>query len=144
MKNNVNIHKSLISALLAIMTFSCICCSPKQKPENVAEDFLNAYFEADYEGAAKYCTPELGNDLMEALQQAQALDESVRSNIRKYTEYYKPQVVKTEQPSKKDSVIVSYIVVNTAADSLAPAKQVKESRVHIIKTEEGWKVSALK
>lgn len=144
MKNSMNTHRTLISAVLAIMAFACISCSPKQKPENVAEDFLNAYFNADYEGAAKFCTPELGHDLMEALQQAQALEESVRANIQKYTKFYKPQIIKSTQPSKADSVTVNYIVINTAADSLSQNRQVKESRVHIIKTQEGWKVSSLK
>lgn len=144
MKNNVKKHKALISALLAIVAFGCTCCSPKAKPENVAEEFLNTYFEADYANAAKFCTPELGKDLMDALQQAQALNESVRNNIQKYTRFYKPQVIKTQQPSKKDSAIVNYIVINTATDSLAPDRQIKESRVHLVKTEEGWRVSALK
>lgn len=129
-----------VAALLSVAFASC----SSQKPENVAEDFLNAYFDADYEGAAKFCTPELGNDLMNALQQAQALEESVRANIQKYTKFYKPQIIKNEQPSKKDSVTVNYIVINTAADSLSPSRQVKESRVHIVKTQEGWKVSSLK
>ena len=144
MKNSMKTHRTFISALLAIVTFACISCSPKQKPENVAEEFLNAYFSADYEGAAKFCTPELGKDLMDALQQAQALEESVRANIQKYTQFYKPQIIKSEQPEKTDSVTVNYIVINTAADSLSQNRQVKESRVHIVKTQEGWKVSSLK
>lgn len=143
MKQAIQKSTILRYAVVALLSVAFASCS-SQKPEKVAEDFLNAYFEADYEGAAKYCTPELGNDLMSALEQTQALDEAIRTNIQKYTKFYKPQVVKTQQPSKKDSVIVNYIVINTAADSLSASRQVKESRVHIVKTQEGWKVSALK
>lgn len=137
---NISLHFIWLAAVLATVFAGC----SSQKPEKVAEDFLNAYFAAEYEKAAEYCTPELGNDLMSALEQTQALDEAIRANIQKYTKFYKPQVVKTQQPSKKDSVIVNYIVINTAADSLSASRQVKESRVHIVKTQEGWKVSSLK
>jgi hypothetical protein len=143
MKQAIRKTTLLRCAIAALLSVAFICCS-SQKPEKVAEDFLNAYFEANYEGAAKFCTPELGNDLLKALEQTQALDEPIRANIQKYTKFYKPQVIKTQQPSKKDSIIVNYIVTNTAADSLAPGRQIKESRVHIVKTEDGWKVSALK
>ena len=143
MKQAIRKSTILRYAVVALLSVAFASCS-SQKPENVAEDFLNAYFGADYEGAAKFCTPELGKDLMDALQQAQALEESVRANIQKYTQFYKPQIIKSGQLEKKDSVTVNYIVINTAADSLSQNRQVKESRVHIVKTQEGWKVSSLK
>ncbi len=124
-------------------------CNMGQKPQAVAEEFLNAYFAAEYEDAAKLCTPALGNDLLEALEEVQALDEPIRENIQKHTKYYKPQITQTEEPQKKDSVTINYIVVKAVSDSLsAPATEVqdkiKESRLHLVKTREGWRVSALK
>lgn len=130
--------------ILATILFAFTSCNSSAKPQKVAEDFLNAYFAAEYENAAKYCTPELGDDLLESLKDAQALDEAVRTNIQKHTKFYKPQVIRAEQPAKKDSVIVNYIVTNISSDSLSSATHIKESRLHIIKTEDGWRVSALK
>ena len=130
--------------ILATVLLAFTSCNSSTKPQEVAENFLNAYFAAEYEDAAKYCTPELGNDLLEALKDAQALDEAIRANIQKHTKSYKPQIIKTEQPAKKDSVVINYIVTNINADSLSSAANIKESRLHIIKTEEGWRVSALK
>ena len=130
--------------ILGALLFAFASCNPTAKPQEVAENFLNAYFAAEYEDAAKYCTPDLGNDLLEALKDAQALDDAIRANIQKHTKSYKPQIVKTEQPAKKDSVVINYIVTNINSDSLSSAANIKESRLHIIKTEEGWRVSALK
>lgn len=130
--------------ILATILFAFTSCNSSAKPQKVAEDFLNAYFAAEYEKAAEYCTPELGNDLLDALQQAKALDESIRTNIQKYTKIYRPQIIKTSEPAKKDSVIVNYVVLASGPDSCSIPQQIKESRVHIVRTEQGWKVSALK
>lgn len=138
--------KSIISVSALLMAISC---NTGPQPDKVAEEFLNAYFATDYEIAAKLCTAELGNDLLNALGEMQALDDPIKENIQKHTKYYKPQIIQTEQPAKNDSVVINYIVIDSAADSLrssfAPdANKVKESRIHLIKTEEGWKVAALK
>ncbi len=138
--------KSIISVSALLMTVSC---NTGPKPDEVAEEFLNSYFATDYEAAAKLCTAGLGKDLLDALNQMQALDTPIRENIQKHTKYYKPQIIHTEQPEKKDSVVINYIVLKSVADSLdssfaSNTDKVKESRLHLIKTEEGWKVAALK
>lgn len=141
------IFKSLISGSALLLA---VACNFGPKPDKVAEEFLNSYFATDYEAAAKLCTAELGNDLLNALKEMQALNDSIRENIQKHTKYYKPQVIHTDEPVKKDSITINYIVINSISDTLsstiAPnmANKVKESRIHLVKTEEGWKVAALK
>ncbi len=145
------IFKPIILTILIVFATSC---NIGQKPQDVAEEFLNTYFAANYEDAAKLCTEGLGEDLLNALEQMQALDEPIRENIRKHTKHYTPQIISTEEPQGKDSVVISYTVVKVAADSINtsldsnsnPSEQnrVKESRIHLVKTQEGWRVSALK
>ncbi len=139
---NIHLRFILLAAAATLATVFAGCSS--QKPESVAEEFLSAYFAAEYEEAAEYCTTELGRDLLDALEQAKALDESIRTNIQKYTKNYRPQIIKTSEPAKKDSVIVNYVVLASGPDSCSIPQQIKESRVHVVKTEQGWKVSALK
>ncbi len=135
-----NIFKLFISIITLLFAVSC---NMGPKPENIAEDFLKAYFAADYENAAKYCTPALEQDLLDALEEMNALNEEIRENIKRHTQYYAPQI-KSAEAAGDDSVTVYYNIVNTAADSLATSNLVKESKLDIVKTEEGWKVSALK
>ncbi len=142
-------------------------CDNGPKPEVIAEEFLNAYLSTDYEKAAAYCTATLNQDLMKALEQAEALNEEIKEKIKKHTPNYRPQIDSLSYNKGKDTVKVYYSIINsipgdtasttaentatdasdasnaTASNQAVSATQIISSALTVVKAEEGWKVNTL-
>ncbi len=136
------IQTILFSVIAAV---AIIGCSNDQKPESVATDFLKAYFETDYSKAASYCTPSLGEELVKAVEELENLSPEVKELMKRHTANYQPEIISVEEPKGKDTVIVSYSIINRPqADSTATGGTVViEKQLSLVKSGEGWSVAAL-
>lgn len=138
--------KKILTILFpAIAIVAIIGCSNDQKPESVATDFLKAYFETDYSKAASYCTPSLGEELVKAVEELENLSPEVKELMKRHTANYQPEITSVEEPKGKDTVIVSYSIINRPqADSTATGGTVViEKQLSLVKSGEGWSVAAL-
>ncbi len=155
----------LCAAILAATMFTS--CNSGPKPEAIAEEFLNAYLSTDYEKAASFCSPTLSQDLMKALEQAEALNEEIKAKIKKHTPNFKPQIDSLSRNKSKDTVKVYYSIINSTPGNTASATaenpatgasdasnaaasnnaifaaQIISSTLTVVKAEEGWKVNTL-
>ena len=130
--------------LFAVATALLAACNRGPKPEEIAQEFLNSYLATDYEKAASYCTPALSQDLLQALEEAEALNDEIKEKIKQHTPNYKAQINSIEITKSKDTVIIAYSIVNgTATDSLTAAKQIITSSLSVIKQPNGWKIGSL-
>lgn len=133
--------KKKISIIL-LAAIPVLSCSNGPKPENVAEEFLNAYLSTDYEKAASLCTPSLNKDLLKALEERDALDEKIKENIKRHTQHYKPQINTTSLNKNRDTAVVEYSVINIPATAASSDCSI-ESRLSLVKEKDGWKINAL-
>ncbi len=157
----------LHKVILAVSVLLLAACNNGPKPEAIAEEFLNAYLSTDYEKAASFCTPDLSQDLMKALEQAEALNEEIKAKIKKHTHNYKPQIDSLSHNKGKDTVKIYYSIINstnsgianttaenpataapeasnaTASNQAVSATQIISSTLTVVKAEEGWKVNTL-
>lgn len=133
--------KKKISIIL-LATLPVLSCSNQPKPENVAEEFLNAYLSTDYEKAASLCTPSLNKDLLKALEERDALDEMIKENIKRHTQNYKPRINTTSLSKNRDTAVVEYSVMNVPAAAASSDCSI-ESRLSLIKEKDGWKINSL-
>lgn len=135
--------KSLLIAAFASLLFQA--CSSGPKPEDVATDFLKAYFSTDYAKAAEFCTPELGQDLTEAVKELESLSPEVKELVKRHTRNYTPQIGEVGEYKNNDTVIVNYSIVNKPqADSISTGGEtIIEKQLSLVKVKEGWKVAAL-
>ncbi len=133
---------STITIIAATLLFSC---NSGPKPENIAQEFINAYLATDYEKAADYCTPALGQDLLQALEEADALNQNIKEKIKLHTQNYSSQIDSVKLNKAKDTTIVYYSILNgCTTDSLnIAATQIIERTLTMVKQEEGWKVNSL-
>lgn len=134
--------KTRISIIL-LAVLPLFSCNNGPKPENVAEEFLNAYLSTDYEKAASMCTPSLNKDLLEALEESDALEEKIKENIKRHTQNYRPQINATILNKSKDTAVVEYYVTSTPANSGTSSDYIIESRLSLVKEKDGWKINAL-
>ncbi|MBR5856109.1 MAG: hypothetical protein IKY70_02420 [Bacteroidales bacterium] len=130
---------------ISISAFLLQSCSNGEKPENVATDFLDAYLSTDYAKAAEFCTPELGKDLSEAVRELESLAPEVKELMKRHTSNYTPQITAVEEPKGRDTVIVSYSIINRPKkDSISVGGDVIiEKQLSLVKIEDNWRVAAL-
>ena len=131
-----------IALCIAAILYSC---NSGPKPESIAEEFLNAYLSTDYKKAASYCTPALSQDLLKALEEAEALNDTIKANIKKHTQNYTPQSTSTVENARKDPVTVYYTILNGAVSDTSGTKpsQIIESVLYVVKKDGDWRVNSL-
>lgn len=93
---------------LSLFIFSCNARDNGAKER--AKLFLDSYFALDYESAAGYCTPELGEDLREALKNIESLEKGVKEMILKQTSEIRTEITEVKLSGSKDSLTVYYKV----------------------------------
>ncbi|MFA6677556.1 MAG: hypothetical protein WCS34_08225 [Bacteroidales bacterium] len=112
------------------------CNDNRTKASDVSLDFLNAYFSTDYNKAASFCDDSLSSKLLEACQNFENLDSTIKADIISSSKNIKFSI----NSSKKinDSLMeVSYQAEITS--DTAPI----ESKMILKKSDETWKITEL-
>ncbi|GAB1473608.1 hypothetical protein MASR2M69_10490 [Bacteroidota bacterium] len=130
-----NITKAVL--LACILALSLSCGRNEKEVSEIAEKFLDSYFGVDYEKAAGYCTPELGEELKVSLKSIESLEKGVKDMIIKQTSGIKFGIKKVDKTYVKDSLIVVYEV------KLPGYPDGSDNRLSLVKRNKEWKVATI-
>ena len=135
----IKVKIKIIFALLlfAITVFNTSCGRSEKEVQGVAASFLDAYFGVDYEKAAGYCTPELGEELKVSLKSIESLEKGVKEMIKKQTSGIKFEIKKVDKTYIRDSLIVVYEV------KLPGYPNGSDNRLSLVKKDKEWKVATI-
>lgn len=120
-------------------------CSPKgPKPEQVTQEFLNAYLTTDFNKAATYCTEKLSGELLEAVKEIGNLSEPLKKHISESAGKFTSRVDNIDKPGNGDTLLVHYSILENGTDSTLAASGIISSSLSLIKDNSGgWKVAKL-
>jgi len=128
-----------VEILLMIMSalFVVSCSSSAERVENVADEFLTAHFQMDYERAYTLCTEEIATAIKEQVESVTMPEDTLLlAKIKEASENTQFEVVGVNLKSK-DTAYVSYTITPFASESKI------ESRMILIKRDKDWRVYSL-
>ncbi|HCT94934.1 MAG: hypothetical protein A2X19_10360 [Bacteroidetes bacterium GWE2_39_28] len=128
---------TFVSLVILTVFFIASCNKVEKTAELKAKEFLDAFFKIDYNAAALLCTEELAQELTASLKSIESLEAGVRDMVIKQTSEVKTQIKSVDTDSKKDTVIVSYIVI------LPSFPNGIENTLSLSKVDKEWKVVEL-
>lgn len=133
-----------VPAVLATF-FLFNACSPKgPEPEQVTQEFLNAYLTADFSKAATYCTEKISGELQEAVKEINNLSEPLKKHITECAGKFTSRVDHIEKLGKGDTLLINYSILENGADSTLAESGIISSSLSLIKDNSGgWKVAKL-
>lgn len=127
-------------SITVITLFSA--CSNKNKPEDKAQEFLNAYLSTDFNSAAALCTPELEEKFLKAIESVKNLDDSLMKQMQISAAQYSPIVDSLITIGEGDTTLVLYSI--TTKDTTATKENLIESTLTLVKnSNKEWVVSKL-
>ena len=126
-----------LSAALIFLAIIISCSQDEKSARASAGGFLDSYFKIEYEKAAGYCTPELGEELRASLKSIESLESGVKEMIIKQTSAIKSEITKVERGHGRDSMVVVYKVI------LSGFPNGIENRLVLVKSGKDWKVAKL-
>jgi len=131
--------KHLSFFILALFAFSSCAenTAGPAGPEQMANTFLQAYFDADFATAAPLCSEELHEDMNHSLSFFNNLSEAEQAQTRTDLQAYIFKIEKTQLNPTKDSATVLYRVY------LRDSTGITASSIRLVKQEEGWKVDKI-
>lgn len=127
--------KKIFFVLLAVVMVAS-CSDGTKEATSVANDFLNAYFSTDYQGAAACCTEELSKTLMEAVEDYYNMEEETKEEVKDISTSISTKIKSTEALDK-ETVLVVYEI------NMPETPQPIENHLTLKKIEDGWRVSEL-
>lgn len=125
-------------SFILLMLITASCNKNETAIRETAEGFLNAYLKADFDSAATFCTQELINEKIDSLKiPIQELDSVSKEILFKKLDSIKSEVVSIEKLHKKDSIKVTYKVIQ--------GNQLKDltNTMIVVKSGEFWKIGKL-
>lgn len=132
-----------IAISIAVITLFT-ACSNKNKPEDKAQEFLNAYLSTDFNSAAALCTPELEQKFVKAIESVKNLDDSLMKHVQLSAAQYTPIVDSLIAIGEGDTTLVLYSIIKKEADSTAARENLIESTLTLVKnSNKEWVVSKL-
>ena len=124
--------------MIAAVLISVVSCGSRESAvKDTAQKFLDAFFKADFDSAAKLCTPALVAGKFDSLKAPMAgLDSAAKEIFLKQLSTMKPEVLSVEKRHGKDSVDVKYKIT-------VPEGQSKEitNTLTVVKDGDIWKVA---
>jgi hypothetical protein len=122
-----------LSALLLILS----CANVEEDLTLKTQDFLKAYFSADYQKAGSFCTDSLGMELAKSAESFNSLEPSIKEMVLKQVEAVKTEVISIEKSASKDTLYVKYRVL------LPSFPNGLDNNLSFVKVNKEWKVASL-
>ena len=136
----MRVLKTAMSSAAIIILFTA--CSNSNKPEDKAQEFLNAYLSTDFNSAAALCTPELQEKFVKAIESVKNLDDSLMKQMQISAAQYTPTVDSLITIGEGDTTLVLYSI--TKKDTTAIKENLIESTLTLVKnSNKEWVVSKL-
>jgi hypothetical protein len=131
-----NFSKSLFITVLFITLISC--GREESAIRESAQNFLDLYLKADFDSAAKFCTPELIAGKLDSVRRpAEALDSGAAEIFRRQLAGIRAEIVSVEKRHKADSIKVTFKLLSDSD------KKEESSLLIMVKSGEIWKVGKL-
>ena len=125
--------RTIISAVAAVILITA-CGNATKEATSVANDFLSYYFATDYQTAASCCTEELGEALMEAVQEYYEMEENLQKDVIDISSQV-VTTIKSVEAVSRDSVIVKYDI------DMPEPEPTLHSTLTIINKDGSWRVA---
>jgi hypothetical protein len=119
--------KKLLSVLAVCIL--CGCANKTQQAQDCAQGFLDAFLANDFNAAAAFCSEDFNVDFSKAMADFDKLDTSVKTMLVEQCSKLKANISSTRRVNESDTFIVSYTIVNCAADSSAKELVLSELKV---------------
>ncbi|MCL2727250.1 MAG: hypothetical protein FWD56_02565 [Bacteroidales bacterium] len=127
-----------IFTLTALLFFVASCNNASEpKPEQIAQTFLTAYFQLDYDQFLPMCGAKLRADLEQSAQTVRKLSLEAQKQLRDELSDYRFRIEDTELNATKDTVFVNYLVY------IPDATQGLPGHLTMALEEKQWKVVKL-
>lgn len=123
----------ILCSMLLLVLFGCTRKNVKDATV-VAVDFMNAYFNSEYEKAATFCSPEFGDKILEARELFAAQKEGVQQEMKKISQNVTTRVINVDS-EKKDSIIFSVELIVPDVE-----EGNRTSLITVAKDSDEWKV----
>lgn len=133
------IQNAKLLLFVAVLSFMMASCTRETtKIREVAEGFLTAYFQMDYETAYTFCDAELSETLQMTIEGAQTTDEEILAKIRETSKNTRFEITSVIADAVPDYVSVDYNIY-------VPNTEIPISkRLGVTKIEGRWRVSELR
>lgn len=129
----VKLATVVLSALLIISA----CSNVEEDLTIKTQEFLKAYFNAEYQKAGSFCTDSLGVELAKSMESFNSLEPSIKEMVLKQVQDVKTEIVSVDRKSSKDTVFVKYRVV------LPSFPNGVDNNLSFVKIDKEWKVASL-
>ena len=130
--------KILIAAILAF--FALYGCAPKaDKAAAVANDFLESFFNMDYEGAAAFCTPDIAAVLCDTIAASEYPSEEIRAKVVEASKKTTFKIVSSQIEEESGAAVVNYEIrpYGAVGDGTIPRT------MHLERVDGNWIITSL-
>jgi len=131
-------QRFIIVASIILCAASCHR-TPDSAPSEIAQTFLTAYFQLDYDQILSLCLSDspLKSDLEQRAKAIEALSKGAQDKLRRDLSVYTFQIEQVETSPTKDSAFVSYLIHTPEAPEGVP------SHLTLVMENRAWKVAKL-
>lgn len=99
--------RNILLALLLLASGLTACKSSRQTPETVAENFLKAYLNSDFTGAAQYCHEQTADFLSDCQKEWEVLPEEIQAEMLRQATAIQPTLLNVKEHGR-DSVLIDF------------------------------------
>lgn len=129
---------TFVVAVLCATLFMTSCDKSGKKAIAVADSFLSSYFKMDYEKAASYCSQEISEMLLEAVEDKDDLPDEILDKMAEASSSTTYEIVGIDDETLEDCVLVQYEV------RPANAERPIVKTMYVSKFDDEWKITSLK
>lgn len=127
----------LAAVVLSALLFTSACTNVEEELTLKTQEFLKAYFNAEYQKAGSFCTDSLGVELAKSMEGFNSLEPSIKEMVLKQVQDVKTEVISIDKKSSDDTVFVKYRVV------LPSFPNGVDNNLLFVKIDKEWKVASL-
>ncbi len=114
------------------------CGGRETQIRDTAQGFLDSYLSAQFDSAAKFCTPELLSSGLDSMSAPFAgLDSAALELFKRQIAGLHPEIISVEKRLKKDSIEVKYKITTDSN------REETKGVLTVVKTGDSWKVGKL-
>lgn len=109
-----------LAAALILVLLAASCNSSEKRVNAAAESFLKAYYSADYEAAAGFCTPEFSRIVNMGAKAQQAVPEETAQKMKEAVAATSFRIVSSQVDKEAASALVRCEVIVPALEKPVP------------------------
>ena len=133
-----NLIKTGLWAMLSVSLLFVSCTNNEKDCKTLSQDFLDAYFQNEYQQAMSFCDEALSAELEKALKQFECLDSTVQEDLKAKSAEVTTEILEVKiLKENKNYCIVKYNVL------IPEVKGAVTNSLILEKKDNEWKITAL-